>query len=135
MVLNFKIINLKKNIYISVYWNILETNAADSFVYEDKNAVTLDQVNAHIRTLNIPTNPANLIHDIRAWVESGRGIRMRIRVMSGKTFSKYFQRPHEIVDFVDGDDFFPWLKSKSQVFICFVDEKTLQIQGKLSEGT
>lgn len=106
--------------------NILETSATSKFVYEDKNAVTLDHVNAYLHSLNIPTNPPNSIHYIRASAETGRGLRMKISIVSGKTINKHFKWPYEIVDFVDGDDFFPWLRSKSDVFISFEDKKQLQ---------
>ena len=104
-------------------------------MYRDKNAVTLDQINTHIRTINIPTNPPNIIHDFRATAERDRGFRIKITVRSGKTINKYFHRLHKIIDFLDGNDFFPWLRSKSHVFVCFEDKNKIQSEGSLNEGT
>ena len=53
---------------------------------------------------------------------------MKFRLKSGRYIGKQFRFPYEVVDFVDGNDFLPWFRSKLE------DKKELQSEGKLSEG-
>ena len=92
-------------------------------MYEDKDAVTLHQVNTYLSTLNFLTNPPNIIRSCIARAEKDRGIRMRFCLKGGRNFGKKFRLPYEIVDFVNGDDFLPWFRSK------------LENEGKRSKGT